>query len=228
MKSISFLSFVCLLMVLATSQLSAQQTPPTLPYQPADSSILEPVDTFPSLQKLLAAVDSFYASECSAALEEYQYTKGGKWMVWMPSIGAGYVPALYPGQKDRIRPTVSYSLANVEAGIRQKEQIRAKRQAISARNQLDARRVREKIWEMYARRTLLIEQFGHQKEVFEIDRQLFEFYTEEFKAVKIPADFYLAEKRKFLDRKFALSQSMTEINILEGEILRDAHFSNKF
>lgn len=180
---------------------------------------------FPSLAALLSAVDSFHVAQCAAELEEFQESKKGRWLAWLPNIGASYVPSLEPGQPDRLRPTISYSLGSVERNIRQSEVLKAKRHAIEERCRLDAQQMKEKVWEMYRRRTLLLEQLTHQEEVFAIDTQLFDFYTTQFKEVKIPADFYLGEQRKYLDKKFALHQARLQIRMLEAEILATAHLA---
>jgi hypothetical protein len=182
-------------------------------------------EAFPPLAILLAAIDSFLATQCAAELEEFQESKKGRWLAWLPTIGASYVPSLEPGQPDRLRPAISYSLGSVERNIRQSETLKAKRHAIEERCRLDAQQSKEKVWEMYQRRTLLLEQLTHQEEVFAIDTQLFDFYTTQFKEVKIPADFYLGEQRKYLDKKFALHQARLQIRMLEAEILATAHLA---
>jgi len=180
---------------------------------------------FPPLATLLAAIDSFHAARCVAELEEFQDFKKGRWLAWLPTIGASYVPSLNPGQPDRLRPTISYSLGSVERNIHQSEVLKAKRRAIQEQCRLDAQKTKEKVWEMYQRRALLLELLRHQEEVFAIDTQLFEFYTTQFKEVKIPADFYLSEQRKYLDKKFALHQARLQIQMLEAEMLATAHLT---
>lgn len=221
---------------------------PLLAQQPADSipTIARPLDfdtmynvgvdtasspvgsagaAFPPLVTLLTAIDSFHAAQCAAELEEFQDSKKGRWLAWLPTVGASYVPSLEPGQPDRLRPTISYSLGSVERNIRQSETLKAKRRAIEERCRLDVQQAKEKVWEMYRCRTLMLEQLRHQEEVFAIDAQLFDFYTTQFKEVKIPADFYLGEQRKYLDKKFALRQARLQIQMLEAEILATAHLA---
>ncbi len=178
---------------------------------------------FPPLATLLTTIDSFHAAQCAAELEEFHDSKKGRWLAWLPTIGASYVPSLESGRPDRFRPTISYSLGSVERNIRQSEVLKAKRRAIEERCRLDAQKTKEKVWEMYQRRAFLLEQLRHQEEVFAIDTQLFEFYTTQFKEVKIPADFYLGEQRKYLDKKFALHQARLQIRMLEAEILATSH-----
>lgn len=178
---------------------------------------------FPSLASLFAAVDSFYAAQCAAERKEFQDSKKGRWLAWLPTVGASFVPSFEPGRPTRLRPTLSYSLGNVEQNIRQSEAQKAKRRAIEDRSRLDAQRTKEEIWKLYQRRILLLEQLQHQEEVFAIDTRLFEFYTTQFREVKIPADFYLGEQRKYLDKKFALHQARLQIRMLEIELLTTAH-----
>ena len=201
-------AFVAGLLLCATGTTSAQQS-----------------DTFPTLSKILAAIDTFHARQCAAQLQEFQDSRRGRWMQWMPQVGANYVPALYPGQGDRLRPTISYSLSNVEQNLRRTEERKAKRKSIQDQCALDAQREKEKVWEMYQRRLLLIGQLHHQQEVFKIDEQLYEFYTDEFQKVKIPADFYLGEKRKYLEKKFVISQAEFAIRVLEADILAAGHIA---
>ena len=226
------------LWLLVVEPLLAQQPADTIPTIPrpldfdtiysisadtASSPLVRAGAAFPPLVTLLTAIDSFHAARCAAEVEEFQDSKKGRWLAWLPTIGASYVPSLEPGRPDRHRPTISYSLGSVERNIRQSEVLKSKRLAIEERCRLDAQQAKEKIWEMYQRRTLLLEQLRHQEEVFAIDTQLFEFYTTQFKEVKIPADFYLGEQRKYLDKKFALHQAGLQIRMLETEILATAH-----
>ncbi len=228
------------LWLLVVEPLLAQQPADTIPTIPrpfdfdtiysisadiASSPLVRAGAAFPPLVTLFTAIDSFHAAQCAAELEEFQDSKKGRWLAWLPTIGASYVPSLEPGQPDRLRPTISYSLGSVERNIRQSETLKAKRRAIEERCRLDARQTKEKVWEMYRRRALLLEQLRHQEEVFAIDTQLFDFYTTQFKEVKIPADFYLGEQRKYLDKKFALHQARLHIQMLEAEILATAHLA---
>ncbi|MCE7922979.1 MAG: hypothetical protein DYG98_07965 [Haliscomenobacteraceae bacterium CHB4] len=93
---------------------------------------------FPLLATLLAAIDSFHTAQCAAELAEFQESKKGRWLAWLPTIGASYVPSLEAGQPDRLRPTISYSLGSVERNIRQSEVLKSKRRAIEERCRLDA------------------------------------------------------------------------------------------
>ncbi len=184
-----------------------------------------PTDSFPALPQILAAIDSFYARQCAAQVQEFQDTKRGHWMQWMPQVGVGYVPALYPGQGDRLRPTISYSLSTVEQNLRKSEERKVKRLSLTDQCALDAQREKEKVWQMFQRRLLMIGQLRHQREVFQIDEQLYQFYTDEFQKVKIPADFYLGEKRKYLEKAFAIRQAEFAIQVLEAEILAAGHIA---
>ena len=197
----------------------------TLPPHGKDLPVRQSDGDFPLLATLLAAIDSFHTAQCAAELEEFQDSKKGRWLAWLPTIGASYVPSLEAGQPDQLRPTISYSLGSVERNIRQSEVLKAKRRAIEERCRLDAQKAKEKVWEMYRRRALLLEQLRHQEEVFAIDTQLFYFYTTQFKEVKIPADFYLGEQRKYMDKKFSLRQALLQIQMLEAEILTTAHLA---
>lgn len=214
-KSI-FLGF-CLCLV--AKSLAAQQPDSTT------ISVQEsPPDSFPPLAVLLASVDSFHSQRCAALLVEFQSTKRGSWMDWMPTIGVGYVPSLAPGARDRLRPSLGYSLTNVKNALDKREQVAAKRLTIEGQCASEARREREAVWEMYGRRVLLLEQLAQQRALIVIDRQLFEYYAAEFKAVRIPAAQYLTEKQQLMQKEFEITKAETQVRILEGEIMRDAHY----
>jgi hypothetical protein len=203
---------------LVTVPLAAQQPDSTA------ITITHPPDSFPSLALLLASVDSFHAQRCTALLAEFQSTTRGAWMDWMPTIGVGYVPSLSPDARDRLRPSVGYSLANVKSALDKRDQLAAKRLAIAGQCALEAQRERELVWEMYGRRVLLLEQLAQQKALIVIDRQLFEYYASEFKEVRIPAAQYLTEKQQLMQKEFEIIKAETQVKILEGVIMRDAHY----
>ncbi len=64
---------------------------------------LLPTDTLPEKSVLLNAIDSFYQVQTTAQLLEYQSSKKGEWLKYLPTVGMTYTLDGKP------RPTISLS-----------------------------------------------------------------------------------------------------------------------
>ena len=61
------------------------------------------LDTLPPKEALFASIDSFYAIQTQAELLEYQESRKGEWLKFLPSVGITYT---LDGQP---RPSIGYS-----------------------------------------------------------------------------------------------------------------------
>jgi hypothetical protein len=172
----------------------------------------------PAADSLHAALDTFLDRQLAAQLAEYDESKKGNWLYYLPSVGIGYTPIAKSGPDGDIRfnnaprPTISFSLGQVLTARRRNSDIRAKRESLAASAALD----REKAHRELDRLLLELETM---RRVQEIDRQLFVLIQADYDAARISPQEFLPKQKAFLEGELAVMRKEMEVRILENEIL---------
>ena len=192
---------------------------------------LQLADTLPPADQLHAALDTFLTRQLAAQLAEFDESKKGNWLYYLPSVGVGYTPIAKSGSDGDIRfdnaprPTLSFSLGQVLNARRRDREIRAKRESLAASVALDREKARRELERLLHRHALLLLELETMRRVQEIDRQLFVLIQADYDAARISPQQFLPKQKAFLEGELAVQRKEMEVAGLEGEVLNFAHFS---
>ncbi len=155
-------------------------------------ALVSHLDTLPPEPDLYAALDTFHALQLDARLAEFELSEKGTWMNWVPSIGVGYTPSGDP------RPTASFSLASVAANLNRRRDKKAKRRSLVAAAELERNDDRQRLGQFIQRHESVLSDLVFMRQLFDIDRELFEFYEAQAKAAELAPSEFLKRKKDFL------------------------------
>lgn len=185
----------------------------------------------PTPDSLHAALDTFLTRQLAAQLAEYDESKKGNWLYYLPSVGIGYTPIAKSGPDGDIRfdnaprPTLSFSLGQVLNARRRDSDLRAKRESLAASAALDREKAHRELDRLLHRHALLLLELETMRRVQEIDRQLFVLIHADYDAARISPQQFLPKQKAFLEGELAVQRKEMEVAGLEGEVLNFAHFS---
>ena len=201
-----------LLFVLTTFCVSILAEPPTARCQ------------LPTADSLHTALDTFLNRQLAAQLAEFDETKKGNWLYYLPSVGIGYTP-IAKGSSDggirfnnEPRPTVSFSVGQVLTARRRDRDIRAKRESLAASAALDREKFHRELDRLLQRHALLLLELETMRRVLEIDRQLFVLIQADYDAARISPQQFLPKQKAMLEAELGLMRKEMEVGNLEGEI----------
>ncbi len=163
-------------------------------------------DSLPPLEVLYASIDSFYAVKVQAELAEYQISKKGEWLKYVPTVGLTYT------LDGRPRPAISFSSSVIYRAKKGRQLIVGKRRRIIATNRLAAAAEKAKVKSLHLAYYRALQELALQEELFEIDRQLFEMDRGRYERLEMAPSDFLKAKRQFLLKK-------QEMNTLRMEII---------
>jgi hypothetical protein len=192
---------------------------------------LQLADTLPPADQLHAALDTFLTRQLAAQLVEFDESKKGNWLYYLPSVGIGYTPITKSGPDGDIRfdnaprPTLSFSLGQVLNARRRDRDLRAKRESLAASAALDREKAHRELDRLLHRYALLLLELETMRRVQEIDRQLFVLIQADYDAARISPQQFLPKQKAFLEGELAVQRKEMEVVGVEGEILNFAHFS---
>jgi len=184
----------------------------------------------PAADSLHAALDTFLDRQLTAQLAEFDESKKGNWLYYLPSVGIGYTPIAKSGPDGDIRfnnaprPTLSFSLGQVLTARRRNRDIRAKRESLAASAALDREKAHRELDRLLHRHALLLLELETMRRVQEIDRQLFVLIQSDYDAAKISPQEFLPKQKAFLEGELAVQRKEMEVGILENEILMSSQF----
>lgn len=171
------------------------------------------IDTLPPKAALLQAIDSFYQVQTESQLLEYQTSKKGEWLKYLPTVGLTYTLDGKP------RPTISFSSSLLYRAKKDRLTIMAKRQAIIEANRLATERIKAKLDEMIFEYECLQQEIVSRREIFEIDAQLFEMDQQRYDRLEMAPSDFLKSKKVFLEKQQAFRKLSTQVIRLEKDIL---------
>jgi hypothetical protein len=187
----------------------------------------------PAADSLHAALDTFLDRQLAAQLAEFDESKKGNWLYYLPSVGIGYTPIAKSGPDGDIRfdnvprPTLSFSLGQVLNARRRDRDLRAKRESLAASAALDREKAHRELDRLLHRHALLLLELETMRRVQEIDRQLFVLIQADYDVAKISPQDFLPKQKAFLEGELAVQRKEMEVAGLEGEIRVFAHFSSE-
>lgn len=187
-------------------------------------------DTLPPADQLHNALDTFLNRQLAAQLAEFDESKKGNWLYYLPSVGIGYTPIANSGSDGDIRfdnaprPTLSFSLGQVLNARRRDRDVHAKRESLAASAALDREKAHRELDRLLHRHALLLLELETMRRVQEIDRQLFVLIQADYDAAVISPQQFLPKQKAFLEGELAVMRKELEVENLVGEILMTAHW----
>lgn len=184
----------------------------------------------PAADSLHAALDTFLDRQLAAQLAEFDESKKGNWLYYLPSVGIGYTPIAKSGPDGDIRfdnaprPTLSFSLGQVLTARRRNLDIRVKRESLAASAALDREKAHRDLDRLLHRHALLLLELETMRRVQEIDRQLFVLIQADYDAAKISPQEFLPKQKASLEEELGVQRKEMEVAGLEGEILGFAKY----
>jgi hypothetical protein len=180
--------------------------------------VLSHFDTLPAAETLHKSLDAACARSAAAALAEHDAEAPRRWMNYVPSVGTGY------NLQGQIRPTLSFSFSQVFGDLRQRRELKAKRQSITATAAIDCDERHRKLTEFLTKRELLLLELLTMRKVAEIDEAIFRLAQADYDAAKIAPKEFLPKQRSYLQAQLDLTRKETELRNLEAEITSFAAF----
>lgn len=175
------------------------------------------IDSLPSKIALHTSIDTFYHHQTQLQLLEFQESKKGEWLKYLPNLGMTYTIDGKP------RPRISISSSILYQAKKNKQLRAAKRQSIIAKNLLEAEKAKAQLDELLLEYQLLEEEISAQKELFEVEQELFYIKEEEYKQLECSPSEYLKAKRTLLLQQRPLRTKEQDLALLKMEILLLAH-----
>ncbi len=185
----------------------------------------------PAADSLHAALDTFLDRQLAAQLAEFDESKKGNWLYYLPSVGIGYTPIAKSGPDGDIRfdnaprPTLSFSIGQVLNARRRDRDLSAKRESLAASAALDREKAHRELDRLLHRYALLLLELETMRRVQEIDRQLFVLIQADYDAARISPQEFLPKQKAFLEGELAVMRKEMEVAGVEGEVRNFAHFS---
>lgn len=183
----------------------------------------------PSADSLHAALDTFLDRQLAAQLAEFDASKKGNWLHYLPSVGIGYTPITRTGTDGNLefnsgpRPTLSFSLSQVLTARRRQRDVRAKRESLAASALLEREKAHSDLDRLLQRHALLLLELETMRRVLDIDRQLFLLIQVDYEAAKISPQQFLPKQKALLEAELGVMRKEMEVGNLEGEILQFAN-----
>lgn len=174
-------------------------------------------DTLPPTNQLLASIDSFYQVKTEAELLEYQTSKKGEWLKYLPTVGIQYT------MEGKPRPTLSFSSSILYRAKKDKQSLEAKRRAIIEQNRLEAQKAKESLQQMLDEYNILWQELQTRKELIEIDSLLFQIDQKQYENLEMAPSEFLKAKKSYLQHVQAFRKHRNELFLLRRKILTVAH-----
>lgn len=187
------------------------------PYTPTELVI----DSLPPLDSLHASIESYYQSELLADLSEFQESKKGEWLKYLPSVGVNYalVQTSDGTLNTRPRPTLSYSSTKLYTARKDANRKEAKINSIQSRNALSCAREKHNLNKLSKKYYLNAYILKNEYAVLGIERQLFDIQKAKYeRGIILPNDFLSAYKA-YLIVESSFNEKQVLLSLLKVEIL---------
>lgn len=175
-------------------------------------------DSLPATTTLYESLATYYEQKTVAELAEFQETRKGEWLKYLPNLGVSYTFDNKP------RPSASISSSTIYNAKKNKQAKAAKRKAIVQVNQLAHQQDKIRLRQLLNQYELEVAAIAFQAEIFEIDKTLFEIEEAKYNALEIPPSAFLKIKRAYLLKKFKLGEGRGVLENRKGEVLVVAKF----
>ena len=167
----------------------------------------------PPLDSILQKFDSIQAARCAAADAEFQHSKRGEWLKYLPSVGIGYTPGGSP------RPTVALSLSTVYQITADRRDRQQRRAALEAACRYQSATSRAEITADFRQAASLAADIAEDERIFnQIDRQIFDFWTKKSDSQEILPIEYLEKLRQFEAARERIRRRHVELETIHQDI----------
>lgn len=180
----------------------------------------------PSDSLLFAALDQYYQQQLIAQLAEFQIQEKSKWLKYIPSISLGYSLGTDKSGNlsNQLRPSVSFSTNVIYQVHNDKQRRQAKIRHLQQTHHLAHQAAKAELQQLLQSYQLLIQDIQFLKQLNEIDGQLYEIATVQFTAADLAPSAYLPKKRAFKQKQYEIFKKEQELENLQQEIIRQAHY----
>ena len=175
-------------------------------------------DSLPPLEMLFHSIDSFYLRKMETELAEFQFSKKGEWLKYVPTLGVTYT------LDGRPRPAISFSSSVIYRARKDRQTIASKRRSIIGKNRLEAEALKEEVQEMVLRYYRAVREHELEKQIFDIDRQLFAIQQAEYERLELAPSEYLAARRRFLVKEQQFLSVGEGLRQLRRTVLTASHY----
>ncbi len=172
-----------------------------------------PVDSLPPTEVLYASIDSFYQLQMEADLAEFQISKKGEWLKYLPSLGVTYT---LDGQP---RPALNLSSSILYRAKKDKQLRQAKQASIRSKYLLEAAKRKAVVDELIHKYYGKLEELQLKEEIHTIDQQLFAIEEDRYRRLEMAPSGYLKAKRELLKKEEGLNAIRQGIRTLKREVL---------
>ncbi len=179
-----------------------------------------PSDSLPPLEVLYASIDSFYAVKTQAELAEYQISKKGEWLKYVPTVGLTYTLDGKP------RPAISFSSSVIYRAKKDRQLIVGKRRRIVADNRLAAELDKASVRTLYLEYDQALQEWEMKEEIFRIDRQLLEIDRNRYERLEMAPSTFLQAKRLFLTKRQDHSKAKHQLEELKTKMINAARYKD--
>jgi len=173
-------------------------------------------DTLPPTNQLLASIDSFYRIKTEAELLEYQVSKKGEWLKYLPTVGIQYTMDGIP------RPILSFSSSILYKGKQDKQVLAAKRRAITGQNEMEAWDSKVTLLEKIDGYKKLNQQIEVKRKMLKIDSLLFKIHQHSYENMEMAPSEFLVAKKHYLEQLLRFQQATDELDTLRREIIKNS------
>ena len=175
-------------------------------------------DSLPPLEMLFHSIDSFYLQKMETELAEFQISKKGEWLKYVPTLGLTYT------LDGRPRPAISFSSSVIYRARKDRQTIASKRRSIIEKNRLEAEILKDEVQEMVLRYYRTVREHELEKQIFNIDRQLFAIQQAEYERLELAPSAYLEARRQFLIKEQQFLSAREKSRQSRRSILNIAHY----
>lgn len=173
--------------------------------------------SLPGPDSLFASIDTFYNQKLASEIAAFEASPKDYWMNFVPSVGVAYTPSGAP------RPAVSFSLNSLLQTRKQKQQIKAMRESIVLKNQIERQENKIQVSKILKQIEILNSDLKFSLQVFEIENQLFEFYEKQNQNNDIRPSEFLIKKIAHLKKEESIRIQQREIGIIILDLYETSH-----
>ena len=184
------------------------------------------LDSLPPNDRLFLALQAHHDRLLEAQLAEFDLSRRGQWMNYVPSIGIGYALSsdANGNLSSKPRPSISFSLAQVFSARRQRLDRLAKRRSIQAAADIALDNDHRALLALLARLQILHLELDALQKSLDIELQLFHLAEIDYETANLSPKDFLPKQKNLIDAQLALAKKSSEILALEASILALCHF----
>lgn len=174
---------------------------------------LDSLVRLPELTDLQASVRAYHTKKFEAEVKELDIKDKGRVLRYLPIVGLTFG-----------LPTVSWGTEKIANMKQQKAMIQARKQSLEMDNSLKMSDDLGKLSIMYHNINYLISNIDSDKELMQVEKDLFEIYEKQYQNHEITPTEYLQKKKAYLLVNQQYRNKIEEIRKLINELLLFCHY----